>query len=224
MQPATGFRNPTDLTNATKGFLYANLALILVSVPAIWRDYRWLENTGEAAPSLEGLSGSLVGLALAATALVGFVTAILVLNWIHRAAYNARQLGATWMEFTPGWAVGWYFIPIASLWKPYQAMKEIWLASHSPSRASKGDEDRPALLPLWWGLWLVTFFGAEGASWTVSTEAAENLADVVREVLRIPLTLVLLSIISRVHSVQMAHYRTQAVDEQDSSGVSSTSS
>jgi hypothetical protein len=36
------------------------------------------------------------------------VTAILFLRWIHRANYNARQLGAKDMKFTPGWAIGWY--------------------------------------------------------------------------------------------------------------------
>ena len=60
-------------------------------------------------------------------------TGILVLTWIHRANHNARQLGADDMRFTPGWAVGWYFVPIAWFWKPYQAMKEIWLASANPS-------------------------------------------------------------------------------------------
>ena len=133
-------------------------------------------------------------------------TAITALMWIHRANYNARQLGASGLKFTPGWAVGWYFIPIASLWKPYQAMKEICQASFNPS--GWWDEDAPSLVPLWWALWLVTL-GGSSISFTVSTEVAESASDVFREVLRVPLTLVFLSIINRVHSMQMASYRTR---------------
>jgi hypothetical protein len=57
------------------------------------------------------------------------VLIVLFCIWIYRANSNARQLGATDMQFSPGWSVGWYFIPIANLWKPYQAMCEIWRAS-----------------------------------------------------------------------------------------------
>lgn len=54
---------------------------------------------------------------------------VLILRWIYRANYNARQIGAAGMTFSPGWSVGWYFVPIAAFWKPYQAMKEIWRAA-----------------------------------------------------------------------------------------------
>lgn len=208
--PRTGFRDPTELTKATKGFLYASIPLILVAVAAGWRDYWWLSNHGEAAPPIAGLTGSLVGLSLALTALIGLGTAISVLMWVYRANYNAGQLGATKMEFTPGWAVGWYFIPIAWFWKPYQAMKEICQTSCNPQRW--WEEDRPGLLPAWWALWLLTFFGAEGVSWTVSTEAAQSASGLFRELLRLPLTLVLLNIINQVYRMQMANYRTQGAE------------
>src|SRR3954463_16165575 len=73
---------------------------------------------------------------------------IVVGRWIYRARANAHALSHD-MTISPGWAVGWYFVPIANLFKPYQAMREIWYAS------SFGGEDGPVgLLPLWWALWL----------------------------------------------------------------------
>lgn len=60
------------------------------------------------------------------------VSGFLILKWIYQANQNVRFLGAKNMEFTPGWSIGFYFIPILALWKPYQAMKEIWKASHNP--------------------------------------------------------------------------------------------
>ena len=58
------------------------------------------------------------------------------------------------MTISPGWAVGWYFVPFANLVKPYQGMKEAWMASHF--RDNWHGEPTPALLVWWWGLWLVT--------------------------------------------------------------------
>ena len=62
------------------------------------------------------------------------------------------KAGARQLDFTPGWSVGWYFLPIANLWKPYQAMKEIWRASARPDKVD--DAEVPGWLPLWWFLWL----------------------------------------------------------------------
>lgn len=212
MDQQTGFRNPTELTKWTKGFLYASIPLVLLSAAGSWRNYWWLSNTGEPAPSVEGPFAGLVVLFALPAMVVGLGSIILVLQWIYRANYNARALGAARMEFTPGWAVGWYFIPIANFWKPYQAMKEICQASLRPSRWWQ--EKAPALLPLWWGLWLLTS-GAGGISWTISAEEAARMSDVIREVLRIPLTLVLIRIISQVHLMQMAHYRTRDPEDVD---------
>jgi hypothetical protein len=56
------------------------------------------------------------------------------------------------MEFTPGWSIGWFFIPFANLVQPYKVMKEIWQVSLDPAdwRNQRGS----ALIGLWWGLWL----------------------------------------------------------------------
>lgn len=60
------------------------------------------------------------------------VIAIVWLIWQHRAQKNLEGLGATWLRFTPGWAVGWWFVPFANLVKPFQTMRELWKASGDP--------------------------------------------------------------------------------------------
>jgi hypothetical protein len=91
--------------------------------------------------------------------IVYFSGAIGFLMWVHRAAKNLRALGATGLDFTPGWAVGYYFVPIMNLFKPYQAMKEIWresdprLTTYS-SKALK-EARLPFLFPLWWSGWIL---------------------------------------------------------------------
>jgi hypothetical protein len=61
-----------------------------------------------------GLVG-LVGLIVTATA--WFV-------WLHRAVSNAWALGRQ-TRFTPGWSVGWWFVPFANLVRPYQIVRSL---------------------------------------------------------------------------------------------------
>jgi hypothetical protein len=92
------------------------------------------------------------GLTYLAYTLVFVVSIVLVGLWIHRAHANLRESGADGLEFTPGWAVGWYFVPIMSLWKPFQAMREIWQASAAPGNWQS--VQTPPLLGWWWALYL----------------------------------------------------------------------
>lgn len=85
---------------------------------------------------------------------VYIVTAVFFLRWVFVANRNARALGASDMHHTPGWSVGWYFIPIAHLWKPYQAMKEIYLASNPDAAENWKEGKSPGFLPLWWAIWI----------------------------------------------------------------------
>jgi len=79
-----------------------------------------------------------------------FIAALAFAVWTWRVVDNARSFKPS-MNATPGWAIGWYFVPIASLFKPFGYMEETWDASSSVvSRRSS------MLLRWWWGLWLVS--------------------------------------------------------------------
>jgi hypothetical protein len=84
--------------------------------------------------------------------LLMLVTYVLSGVCIHRVAVNVRALGARGLDDTPGWAIGWYFVPFMCLQRPFRAMQQIWLASESPLRWQK--LSTPLLLRIWWGLWL----------------------------------------------------------------------
>ncbi len=138
--------------------------------------------------------------------LVTAVSGILILVWIYRANARARQRGALNLRFTPGWSIGWYFIPIANLWKPFQAMNEIWRASTDPENwASK-----PASLILswWWFFWIVSGM-AGNASFRLSLRAKEieellaaNIATQIADLVTIPLCIVFLVIVKRIDRMQ----------------------
>ena len=168
-----GFKNPAGLTKWTKWFLYTQVVVAIIAIISNMLEYQMATDLKTAyikyhlIPDFKDeiySSEELVMDAALATdsrqdslRLIQFVlfviSGILILKWIYRANYNVRQLGASHMNFTPGWSVGWYFIPIANFWKPYQALKEIWKASSSP-RYWTGQFVSP-LLPWWWFLWIM---------------------------------------------------------------------
>lgn len=57
------------------------------------------------------------------------LAAILFLIWIHRSYKNLTSLNVSGLRFSPGWAVGWFFVPVMSLFRPYQVTSEIYRAS-----------------------------------------------------------------------------------------------
>jgi len=87
--------------------------------------------------------------------LIAVVSYIFAAIWIYRVNYNVRCLGATRLVFTPGNSVLWYFIPIANLWKPYQAMKEIFIKSHNLNENINKINNAPSSFPFWWFCWIV---------------------------------------------------------------------
>jgi len=80
------------------------------------------------------------------------ITGITYLRWIYRTNKNLRAFSGEHMMFTPGWSVGWYFIPIAFLYKPYQGMKEIWQVSHKNRAVTY------SIVRWWWALFLISSF------------------------------------------------------------------
>ncbi len=111
--------------------------------------------TAEAGLLYLGIMG-LFGIGTQLTSLGG---GVLFLVWMHQASKNAHSLRGQALTTSPGWAVGWWFIPIASMWKPYQALTEIWRASDPD--VAVGDESWrsravPGTFPLWWALYLVS--------------------------------------------------------------------
>lgn len=81
------------------------------------------------------------------------VSVISSLFLIYRYCANALANGAE-MNTTPGWSIAWYFIPIANLWKPYQAMREIWLGHMADGDKSGSDN----LIGYWWVVWILALF------------------------------------------------------------------
>jgi hypothetical protein len=81
-------------------------------------------------------------------------------RWMFRTNRNVHTFGLIGPAFTPGWAVGVFFVPIWNLYGPYQAMREIWHGSNpNPDAVVNISSLRGTpLLKWWWGLFLGSSF------------------------------------------------------------------
>lgn len=108
-----------------------------------------------------------------AQAVVYILTVVAFLMWLHRTAGNLTALGIRNPEFTPGWAVGWFFIPFMNLYRPYQVVKEIYQGSDP--EADPADDlswrfsNVTPLIGIWWGAWLISNITSQ-ASFRISME------------------------------------------------------
>ncbi|MGH7746783.1 MAG: DUF4328 domain-containing protein, partial [Candidatus Dormibacteria bacterium] len=71
-------------------------------------------------------SDRLIQLADRSELVVFTLCAAVFLLWLYRAVSNGPALGAGGLRFSPRWAIGWWFVPIAFLVRPFQAIMEAW--------------------------------------------------------------------------------------------------
>jgi hypothetical protein len=92
--------------------------------------------------------------------LLTIAAGVTFLVWVYRAHSNLPSLGAVGLRFTPGWAVGWFFVPVMSLFRPYQAVSEIWRASYLKidrvNSTSWKDSANSSIIGCWWAFFLIS--------------------------------------------------------------------
>ena len=82
--------------------------------------------------------------------LISQATVVIWLIWQHQATANLWARGLRDLRTSPGWAVGWWFVPFAWYVMPFLAVREIDVRSSpdgAPRRASP-------LLGWWWAAWI----------------------------------------------------------------------
>jgi hypothetical protein len=132
---------------------------------------------------------------------------VLFLIWINRANKNARALGTDGMTFTPSACMWWWFVPIFWLWKPYQAVKEIYRASTTDWKGDWRRSKVPALVGWWWFFWVVSnITGWAGFRTSLSEDLDQLIASssmiLTSDVLDIPLTILVILVVRRISDGQ----------------------
>ncbi len=123
---------------------------------------------------------------------------IVVAMWIHRAHANLEAADLPALEYSPGWAIGWYVVPIANFFKPFQAMRELWHASHGA--IGSYSDPAPGLLWVWWLCWLLSNISGYG-----ETFSAADLVGVGMTIVSAGALLVIVNTVTeRQHSMDIA--------------------
>jgi len=131
-------------------------------------------------------------------------SAIVIGRWTYRAMANVRSSGLT-TSVSPGWAVGWYFIPVAFLWMPFRGLAQIWRGSHG--HEPTGDALLPGAMRVWWAAFLLTNFAARLASTLSETEDLGRLqtsisVNILSHLAHILAALTILKIMRQITSAQ----------------------
>lgn len=131
-------------------------------------------------------------------------------RWIYIVNRNAQQWNSA-MTISPGWNVGWFFVPVAALWKPFEGIREtrgVTIDPEAPAWVSV-----PIWLRLWWGLWIaaaiygnmtVLFLAASETSSQWISISGVNVSRIAVDVPLAVLTCRLLTDISALQSQRIA--------------------
>ena len=208
------FKSPLSLAFWVKRLMWVHILVsCLLLVSFLW-ELKVLKDSQnglfvDQASFLKALEspGEIIGYLAIVFLLIFFVGGIIVFKWIKLANKNVRALGAKNLEFSPGWAVGWFFVPIANLFKPYKVMNEIWSATHSPENWKKNENHRA--VQKWWGLWI----GSSGLIQLSNNleKKADSVDKIIQlsyiniggEILWIFLCLCFLTLVTRISTVQV---------------------
>lgn len=210
------FRDLTGLVSVLKVSLAIYVLVAIAGLWSGWTEIQLLEQmaSGESVTEAEAAaSDSRQAMLGGIFTLVFIVTAILFARWTYLSNKNARALGASGMKFTPGWSVGWYFIPVLTLWKPYQALKEIFKASYPDYSEDWEKAPRPGLMPLWWTLWIMAnVLGQAILRTSFSAETIEELLTsswllFFADALDIPLGIVVIALVATLHDWQSRKFQ-----------------
>jgi hypothetical protein len=163
----TSLRTPTIWTSVLLGFfaLFTVLA-IAADIQQAYRIGQLRNGETVAVSDLELAHDNFLGFkGLQMLAAIG--AAPLFIWWLYRAARNLPAFGALGQEFSPGWTIGWWFVPGANLVQPLRVLLEAWRGS-APRQVLEPDQSwktgpAPALPILWWigclagtvGFWLI---------------------------------------------------------------------
>ena len=142
--------SPHGLTKTLVTMLWVNVGVM--AVVGLSDLMQWMMLTGEFTEAQAVASDNRQMLISLVGTVYWIALGVVFLRWIYRANKNCHHFGAEDMKFSPGWSIGFYFIPLLNLYKPYRAMREIWQVSQDPSDWK--NQKPTKLLGVWWALWI----------------------------------------------------------------------
>src|SRR5262249_29946861 len=120
--PTNGYRSASALALCTTLLLIAQTVTVAVFALSLAGQIQLLDAAqvgGSLSPAQAEAQDARQRLLGTLERTIGFAAGIALLVWVYRANRNARALGAEGLAYSPGWSVGWFFVPLANLVMPY---------------------------------------------------------------------------------------------------------
>lgn len=142
-----------------KRALTASIGLSLIALVADFQQWTFTKRVATGEATLDELrTNDSVQAFVALAQLAALIAAgILFLCWFHRAYANLKALGTEGLPHGPGWAVGYWFVPIVNLVRPATVACDIWNASDPASDPRSWQQRKqPRLIIGWWLTFLLS--------------------------------------------------------------------
>lgn len=103
---------------------------------------------------------------------LGVAAAVVFIRWLYAAYLYVGTVAPAEQRYSPGWAIGSWFVPIMNLFRPKQMVNDVWRAG-----GRDGQDAQPGwLLVAWWTFWLVGNFAVNAAARSYNdADTAEEL-------------------------------------------------
>ena len=174
--PATAdpIRSSAGLARALQVLFAFLIGVSALSIAARWVEYLIIDDPaaitfGDIQSSSDRIRMLSIGMLV-----LTITVAVVFISWTHRLYRNLPGLG--WEpRFESGWAIGGWFVPILSLWRPKQVIDDIWRGSAAPPEVPREGASVPWLLHAWW-----TAFILAGLAQTSAASRSDATADELR--------------------------------------------
>jgi hypothetical protein len=168
-----GYRSPAGRSRQARWFIGLSVALNMVSILLLGLQRALLEQGPVSASALRA-SVDRVNAAADVELVLFIVALVLFLRWVHLSYRNLIELGTRDLRFTPGWAVGYWFVPVLNIWRPAEVLGDLWRATDP--RADDGAWRSLRSSPLigwWWAIGLVV----GPVAWAAQAMPAETISE-----------------------------------------------
>jgi len=139
------------------------------------------------------------------------VNFILLMLWVYRTNKNTHNLPVPDLEYEPGWAVGWWFVPFANLWKPFDMMCELYNANRNPP--DWHNLPRPALLWTWWAVSMAIILPSIAIRFVEKSGSAATSPYLALYGLGLVRIILLLVIVLRINAFQKKAYIKPGIEQ-----------
>lgn len=138
------------------------------------------------------------------------VSAVTFIQWFRRAYFNLH-LKLNYLSQTEGWAAGSWFVPVISLYRPYQIMRELYNETKellTKNGVAIRQQFTTSTLGIWWTLWIISnIIGQFEFRYSLKAESLDELTTstiigMISNIIGIPLALIAIKVVRDYANVE----------------------